>query len=298
MAGNRKSASVISIGVLLAGLSEMLSDSTVEGMTITTRERILKLGFGAALLLLLGTLAASTGFMIRFGLDFAEIQQLSTRVEGLAAGMTAIAVCMAASVSVTGFMALRNGKTASAELFFFTVWAFCLGFEALRFFSLGLMIQNVSIGSMVFMTRLVLFGRYFGLLSLFMGSILAVGFRQERMSGVLAAAFLLALFFATVQPINSGVAAPDFLIDRGFGFLMSLFDSALIAMTLVNYAVAWRMNRDTAFLASGAGLALCILAYLLLRSSYSPWLILPAIGFLSTGAWLHIKSMNGYYLWR
>ena len=267
-------------------------------MTITTRERTLKIGFGASVLYILGTVAAGTGFMIRFGSEFPEMQQLSTGMDGLIAGMTTIAVCMVASVCVTGFMALRNGKTASAELFFFTVWAFCLGFEALRIVSLGLMIRNASMGPIVFITRLVMFGRYFGLLSLFMGSILAVGFRQERMSAVLSTAFLLALFFASVQPVNSGVLAPDFLIDRGFGFLMSLFDSALIAMTLVNYLVAWRMNRDTAFLASGAGLALCVLAYLLLRSNHSPWFILPAIVFLATGAWLHIKSMNGYYLWR
>jgi hypothetical protein len=267
-------------------------------MTITTRERTLKIGFGASLLLILGTVTAATVFMIRFGIDFSELQELPAGMEGLIAGLATIAVCMVAAVLATGFMALRNGKTASAELFFFTVWAFCLGFEAFRLLSLGLVIHNASMGPIVFLTRLVIFGRYLGLLSLFMGSILAVGFRQERMSAVLSAAFLLALFFASVQPVNSGVLAPDFLIDRGFGFLMSLFDSALIAMTLVNYLVAWRMNRDTAFLASGAGLALCILAYLLLRSNQSPWFILPAIVFLATGAWLHIKSMNGYYLWR
>jgi hypothetical protein len=267
-------------------------------MTITTRERTLKAGFVVALLVITGTLAASAGFILRFSGGLPEIVRISTRIEGLAAGMAAIAVCMITSVSVTGFMAMRNGKTASAELFFFAVWAFCLGFESLRFLSLGFMIHNASVGSMVFLTRLVMFGRYFGLLNLFMGSILAVGFKQERMSGVLSAAFLLALFFASVQPVNSGVAAPDFLIDRGYGFLMSLFDSALIAMTLVNYVVAWRMNRDTAFLASGAGLALCMLAALLLRSIYSPWLILPATGFLVIGAWLHLRSMNSYYLWR
>jgi hypothetical protein len=267
-------------------------------MTITTRERALKVGFGTSLLLILGTFTACAIFMIRFGMDPPELQRLAIGMEGLAAGMTAIAVCMVASVLIAGFMALRNGKTASPELFFFAIWAFCLGFEALRFFSLGLMIYGGSMGPLVFLTRVVLFGRYFGLLGLFMGSILAVGFRQERMAGVLLAAFLLALFFSSVQPVNSGVLAPDFLIDRGFGVLMSLFDSALIAMMLLNYLVAWRMNRDTAFLASGAGLALCVLAYLLLRSSYSPWFILPAIGFLVLGSWLHIKSMNGYYLWR
>jgi hypothetical protein len=267
-------------------------------MTINTRERTLKAGFVAALLVITGTLAVSTGLVIRFSEGLSGIQRISTGIHGFAAGLAAIAVCMVTSVLVTGFMALRNGKTASAELFFFAVWACCLGFEALRLLSLGLMIHNASVGSMVFLTRLVLFSRYFGLLNLFMGSILAVGFKQERMSAVLSAAFLLALFFASVQPVNSGVPAPDFLIDRGFGFLMSLFDSALIAMTLVNYVVAWRMNRDSAFLASGAGLALCVLASLLLRSNYSIWFMLPAAGFLFAGSWLHIKSMNGYYLWR
>jgi hypothetical protein len=267
-------------------------------MTITTRERTLKIGFSVSLLFIIGVLITSTGFFIRFGEDFPEIQRLLAGIEGLAAGLAAIAVCMVASVSITGLMAMRNGKTASAELFFFAVWAFCLVFEALRLFSLGLLINNAGMGSMLIMTRLIMFARYFGLLNLFMGSILAVGFKQERMSAVLVAAFLLALFFSSVQPVNSGVPAPDFLIDRGYSFLMSLFDSSLIAMTLVNYVVAWRINRDTAFLASGTGLALCVLASLLLRSSYSPWYILPAIGFLTTGAWLHVKSMNGYYLWR
>jgi hypothetical protein len=267
-------------------------------MTITTRERTLKIGFAASLLFIAGILAAVTIFTFRFSGGVSQVLRIAASIEGLAAGMAAIAVCMITSVAVTGFMAMRNGKTASAELFFYAVWAFCLGFEALRFLSLGFMIHNASLGTTVLLTRLVMFGRYFGLLNLFMGSILAVGFKQERMSGVLSAAFLLALFFSSVQPVNSGVPAPDFLIDRGFGFLMSLFDSSLIAMTLVNYVVAWRMNRDTAFLASGAGLALSVLAALLLRSNYSPWLLLPATGFLVAGAWLHIKSMNGYYLWR
>lgn len=259
---------------------------------------MLKAGFMAALLVISGSLATATAFLIRFGGGLSEIQRISTGIVGLAAGLAAIAVCMITSVLITGFIALRNGKTASAELFFFAVWAFCLSFEAFRLLSLGFMIQNASMGTLVLLTRLVMFGRYFGLLSLFMGSILAVGFKLERMSGVLSTAFLLALFFASVQPVNSGVPAPDFLIDRGFGFLMSLFDSALISMTLVNYVVAWRTNRDTAFLASGAGLALSILAALLLRSNYSPLLTLPATGFLVAGAFLHIKSMNGYYLWR
>lgn len=268
------------------------------GMTINTRERTLKTGFGASLLIVIGTLVASIGFFIRFREGSVGIQELATGIDGLAAGLISVVVCMVASTTITGLMALRNGKTASAELFFFAVWAFCLGFEVVRLFSLGLLLSNASMGSMVFLTRLVIFGRYFGLLNLFMGSILAVGFKQERMSAVLTAAFLLALFFASVQPVNSGVPAQDFLIDRGFGLLMSLFDSALIAMTLVNYVVAWRINRDNAFLASGAGLALCVLAALLLRSNYSPWFILPAAGFIAFGAWLHIKSMNGYYLWR
>lgn len=267
-------------------------------MTITIRERTLRFGFGASLTLLVGSLGLGAFFMLRTNTSLREIWFLLTGIEGWGAGIAAIAVCITASVVLTGFMALRNGKTASAELYFFSVWAFCLGFEVLRLLSLGLMLANGSTGSLVFLTRLVQFGRYLGFLSLFMGSILAVGFRQERMSGVLSAAFLLALFFATVQPINSGVPAPDFLIDRGFGSLMSLFDSALVAMTLANYVVAWRLNRDTAFLASGAGLALCVLAYLLLRSGTSFWFLLPATGFLGAGSWLHIKSMNGYYLWR
>ena len=267
-------------------------------MTITTRERILQTGFGATLLFSTGTIATTLGFIIRFNGGLLELRRVSSDIQGLLAGLAAIVVCMLASGIFSGFMALRNGKTASAELFFFSIWAFSLGFESLRIFSLGFLIQNANLGTMAFITRLVMFGRYFGLVNLFMGSMLAVGFKQERMGGVLTAAFLLALFFATVQPVNSGVPAPDFLVDRGFGFLMSLFDSALVTMTLINYVVAWRMNRDTAFLASGAGLALCVLAAMLLRSNYSVWLIPPAIGFLLSGGWLHIKSMNGYYLWR
>jgi hypothetical protein len=266
-------------------------------MTINIRERIYRIMFLGALLI-----AATTALLVAVlvSSDYAgpEGQPVFALDQGdLFANTAAVLTALVASLGITYYMAFRSGRTAAAELFFFALWALGLAFEASRVGMVFFMVRGTSTWLLAFMTRLGLFGRNLCLLSLFMGSVLSVGFKHERMIGAAGAAFLVALFFATVQPLNSGSLAADFLIQRGFSMMLWGFEAIMIVLLLVNHLIAWRIHRDTAFLVSGLGLIFCLLGGFLLRQAFSAWLIVPALASIGAGAWMHIRNMNAYYLW-
>lgn len=218
-----------------------------------------------------------------------------------AAYYTVVASTVASSlyaVIVTGLVAILLGRTVSIELFFFALWAFCQGLEIVKLAPAFLASRGSSALVLEFVTRSVSFGRYLGVISLFLGSIFAVGYRQERTLALTGAAALVALFFASVHPLNSGSIGVDMLSGRGFLFMTRSFELAIVCLGLANYAVAWRASKDADFLAAGAGMALCAAASAVARTATRPVAAALVLCAFAAGTWLHAKSLHDHYLWR
>jgi len=206
--------------------------------------------------------------------------------------------CGLFAAAVLGVVAFRNGKTVSLEIFFFAAWAFGLSLETARGASLWLLAGGSGVEPLALVTRLALFGRYLGAIAMFMGSLFAAGLGQERVLPALGMSALVALFFASAQPLNSGLPGADFLVDLGNRpFAMSL-EAALALLTFVDYVAAWRNSRDRVFLSGGAGAALCMVAAILLRDTASPWVTVAAAPAMVAGAWLFLSRFREYYVWR
>ncbi|MDX9897803.1 MAG: hypothetical protein RBT62_02710 [Spirochaetia bacterium] len=212
--------------------------------------------------------------------------------------LSAAAACGIFSATVSGLIAFKSGKTVSVEIFFFALWALCQGFELVKFGSLALSSAGAGLDTFEIVTRAALFGRYAGTIAIFAGSLFSVGLKQERGLPVLAVTLLSGLLFASIHPLNSVGPGPDFLADRGLVSLARAFELAVIIMALLNYAIAYRASRDKAHLQAGLGLTLCVSASVVLRVSASPWVVAIAVPVLGLGAWVYLKSMHEYYLWR
>ncbi len=202
------------------------------------------------------------------------------------------------AAAVSGLVAFKSGKTVSVEIFFFALWAFCQTFELARIASLALGVAGAGSVATGIATRIALFGRYTGTIAIFAGSLFSVGLKQERGMPILSAALLGGMLFASLQPLNSLAPGINFLAEQGVAPLALSFELALIAMALVDYAIAWRSGRDNAYLRAGLGIAVCFGSVLTLRTTLSPWMASAAVPFLALGTWLYIKSMHDYYLWR
>jgi len=232
------------------------------------------------------------GFNRLLAIGFGGVEQASFYVLLIAAGIGGLYAAV-----VSGLVAFRSGKTVSVEIFFFSLWAFCQTFELAKFGSAALG-ATAGAGSFELVTRVALFGRYAGTISVFSGSLFSIGLKQERGLPMFSVVMLAGLLFASVHPLNSVGPGRDFLADRGLVGLAGAFELTIVLMTLVNYLIAWRVGKDTAYLRAGAGVGICVVTAMMLRTTETLWIALGALPALAFGTWLHIKSLHDYYLWR
>ena len=207
-------------------------------------------------------------------------------------------VCGLYAVIVLGFIAMRSGKTVSIEVFFFALWVFCQAFELAKVASLALGAGGAGSGAFELITRVALFGRYCGAIAVFSGSLFSVGLKQERTMPMFALTVMVAMFFASVHPLNSIGQGKDLLADRGVVSLSRAFEISLALMATVDYFIGWRVGRDRAYLTAGLGLVACVAASGILKDSYLPLTAALAVPVLVFGTWLHLHSLHDYYLWR
>jgi len=153
-------------------------------------------------------------------------------------------------------------------------------------------------GAFELITRIALFGRYCGAIAVFAGSLFSIGLKQERTLPMFAMTVMVALFFASVHPLNSIGQGKDLLADRGIVALSRAFEISLALMAALDYLIGWRAGRDRVYLMAGLGLLACVAASSVIKASFLPLTAALAVPVLLFGTWLHLHSLHDYYLWR
>lgn len=202
------------------------------------------------------------------------------------------------STTVLAFIALNSRKTVSVEIFFFALWTLCQSFELSKIFIVIAAIRGAGSSIFDLITRVSMFGRYFGSIALFSGSLFAVGLKQDKTVFFFWTILIISLLFATVQPLNSVGPGRDLLADRGFPYRAVLLDIALAVLALTNYVTAWYSSKEKVYLYAGGSAFLIQVASLAIKSSDFIWLILLLLPVLAFGARSFIQNLHSHYLWR
>jgi hypothetical protein len=267
-------------------------------MTTSYRERALKAMFFLALLALA---IASFYLLSRASFDAATLAKAGALFQdswALYAQLLFIAFCVLYALVMLGIIAFRAARSASLEIFFFSLWCLALCFELARAMSLWMALSGAGLSAVSIVERFAIFGRYLSFIALFMGSMFPAGLKIERSGVLLSAALIAAMFFTSIHPINQGTNGSLLVVELGYARLLRLLEIGLALLTIANYGIAWKENRDKAFLRAGLGAGLCIAGVWLGRSSLSLILSATAIAGLCLGSWLYLKSLYAYYLWR
>lgn len=267
-------------------------------MTTSYRERALKAMFFLALL----TLAIAPFYLVSkasFNAEnIAKAGALFQDSWALYAQLLFIVFCVLYALVMLGIIAFRAARSASLEIFFFSLWCLALCFELARAMSLWMALSGAGLSAVSIVERFAIFGRYLSFIALFMGSMFPAGLKPERSGVLLSAALIAAMFFTSIHPINQGTNGSLLVVELGYSRLLRLLEIGLALLTLANYGIAWKENRDKAFLRAAGGAALCIAGIWLGRSSLSIFVSAVAVAGLCIGSWLYLKSMYSYYLWR
>jgi len=208
-----------------------------------------------------------------------------------------IAACISCFIGLflSFYFVLRLRKTTSFELFFFSATAFTMIFESVRLLSLTLYLSKNYVFFVDSLTRVVISARFLGILCLLIGSLYPCGLNQSNLLQYFFGLVLLSIFFAVLQPVNSGTMDSSFLSAIGNSRAYYAVTIFMSLATIANYFIAGRS--ESVFVKAGLLIAGFMISRQILQFAAGIIQVIIAgitcIGF----SILYIKVLFVRYMW-
>ena len=188
-------------------------------------------------------------------------------------------------------------KTKSPEILFIGLFAISFAFEFAR---LAIPFRRAFPFPFVYLiasSRILLFGRYFGLFSLFAASVYAAGFDAQKQQGGFISVVLASLLIASNVPINSLVWDSTFMLWYGYRLMLNMVELGIISVTIISFFVCvyTRGARNYAFI--GLGTFMAYIGRNILFSADNWFTPIPGLVILTVGTWLICSRLHKEYLW-
>jgi len=188
-------------------------------------------------------------------------------------------------------------KTLSPEIFFFGCFIISLSFEIAR---LIIPLQAVfPFSSMYLITaaRILLFGRFLGLFSLFAVSIYAAGLDAQKQLNIFFMMTVAALIIALNIPVDSLVWDSSLKMLNVYKTMFTIVEITILVITVITFFVSAYSRSSRNYITIGIGIFLAVAGRNILLAS-DTW-ITPITGllFLFIGAWLVCSRLHRIYLW-
>jgi len=188
-------------------------------------------------------------------------------------------------------------KTQSPEILFIGAFVVSLAFELAR---LAIPLQTAYPFSAMYLIaafRFLLFGRYFGLLSLFAASIYAAGLDAQKQQNIFLLLVMTALVIALNVPVDSQTWDSTFLLLSGYGLMFTVLETGILAMTVLTFVVSAYTRGSRSYVYIGIGALLLFTGRNILLHS-DTWITpVPGLALLVTGTWLVCSRLHQEYLW-
>ncbi|MDR2418109.1 MAG: hypothetical protein LBD79_03545 [Treponema sp.] len=188
-------------------------------------------------------------------------------------------------------------QTRCQEILFFGFFAFSFAFEACRI--LPPLSQQYAFPSfyLVVGARVMLFGRYFGLFSLFASSACAAGLEVEKQRILLWIIILTTLLIVSGIPVDSLSWDSSLCMIRAYSELFNMLELCLVCVTTLSFFITAYSRNSTEYVFIGVGSLLVALGRSLLFSSDTWITLLPALAALAVGTWFVCAHLHRMYLW-
>ena len=188
-------------------------------------------------------------------------------------------------------------QTRCQEILFFSFFAFSFAFEACRI--LPPLSQQYTFPSfyLIVGARAMLFGRYFGLFSLFASSVCAAGLEVEKQRILLSIIILTTLLIVSGIPVDSLSWDSSLCMIRAYSGLFNMLELCLVCVTALSFFITAYSRNSVEYVFIGVGSLLVALGRSLLFSS-DTWITpFPALAALAVGTWFICARLHRMYLW-
>ena len=188
-------------------------------------------------------------------------------------------------------------KTQSPEILFIGFFVLSLAFEFTRIIIPFRMIFSFPAEYLVTASRILLFGRHFGLFSLFAASVCAAGLdsqNQNNMSGVMV---LAALVIALNVPIDSLIWDSTFMLWNGYRSMFHMLETGILIVSMVTFFISAYTRGSVSYVFIGVGAFLMLTGRNILISSDTLFMLIPGASILVMGTLFVCARLHKEYLW-
>jgi hypothetical protein len=188
-------------------------------------------------------------------------------------------------------------KTLSPEIFFVVLFAASFAPEALRLVLPMGWVYEIPLLYALMASRTILFGRYFGIFSLFTASVYAVGFKAHKQHDVVMIITVITLIITIGVPVDNEIWDSALNMHIGYHSVLRLIEVGTFLITTMSFFIAAWLRSSREFIFIGTGSALVFLGRHILLNA-DTWAALPAgFLFLTVGTWFICTRLHKLYLW-
>jgi hypothetical protein len=144
---------------------------------------------------------------------------------------------------------------------------------------------------------MLLFGRFFGIFSLFAASVYAAGLEVQQQLNITLIAAFISLVIALGIPIDVLTWDSSFSMINGYLSMFRLVEAVVLLITIVSFLISAWSRGTPEYLSIGAGSFLAFAGRNLILSG-DTWISpLPGLLLLIGGVWLICTKLHKVYLW-
>jgi hypothetical protein len=275
-------------------------------MTLAVRNTILIIGVVLTATMLLAY--ALAGYTLLFGAYADDVFRVGEHQSWFGFRWSVRTIAAYRSLAAAGVLGLISTvgvavsarlfrRVSSAEIYFMTVFLMSLSLELFRIGQPLVDIAEVTPYVGVLLTRLVLFGRFVGALSIFAAGIYTAGADYPRIGSITLLIAALSFLIVYFLPVDSQQIQASFVHVTGGREGVDLLLGFLSVGTIVNYLIGWsRGHRER-----GGGIAVAAAALVIgTQLVFNVPAVFPlAVGLIlvAAGTATFVFVNRSYYLW-
>ncbi|GHV85135.1 hypothetical protein AGMMS50230_07430 [Spirochaetia bacterium] len=188
-------------------------------------------------------------------------------------------------------------KTPCPEILFVDLFSLSFIFEIIGIMAPLRSLYPFPSELLIVGTRLLIFGRFFGVLSLFASSVYAAGLDMQKQGQVIIAMVIAILVVALRIPVNSQSWDSSLVMFSGYSSMFRFAESALMLITVVSFLVAAYSRGTGEYLFAALGAFLTFLGRSFLIGSDTWFTLVSGTILLAAGTWFITVRLHRVYLW-
>ena len=188
-------------------------------------------------------------------------------------------------------------KTQSPEIIFIGLFVVSFAFECIRIIIPLKIIYDLPIIYLTNSTRVLFFGRFFGLFSFFSASLYTAGLKIQKQHYIILVCAITSFIFALGVPVDGLSWDSTLVLLNDFDSTFYMIQVGIYTITIASFMISAYTRGSKEYISIGIGALLILLGRNMLFCSDTWVSPFPGLFILSFGTWLVCIRFHRLYLW-